>query len=83
MAPLPPGYAYVRNNRSFEFCFRSGPQDWDSLAPACGETAQSPIDIMTNAVVPDSNLGVLRLGGYNQQLNGGQFINNGHSGEAL
>nr|CAB3262943.1 uncharacterized protein LOC100185503 [Phallusia mammillata] len=57
----------------------NGPQDWDAIAPACGSTAQSPIDIDTGEVVPDEALHFLEYTGYDQSLAGGKIFNNGHT----
>ncbi|XP_077967033.1 uncharacterized protein LOC120343427 [Styela clava] len=56
-----------------------GPSSWSEEAPACGDDAQSPVDIQTNEVLIDPNLRMLKLQGYGQHLDGGEVLNNGHT----
>lgn len=62
------------------FCI--GPDDWESVASACGRSKQSPINIVTKQVVFDSRLTPVQFTGYQETVNT-VITNNGHTGKLL
>ncbi|XP_050985460.1 carbonic anhydrase 4b [Labeo rohita] len=73
---------------SAEWCYQSqsknashtcvGPDDWESVASACGRSKQSPINIVTKQVVFDSRLTPVQFTGYQETVNT-VITNNGHT----
>ena len=59
-----------------------GPNKWSSIAPICGHSAQSPINIKTHYLYPNPDLGLLHLGNYSKSLYGSTVLNNGHTGKS-
>lgn len=62
--------------------FFIGPDDWASVARACGNTKQSPINIVTKKTVFDSRLTPVQFTGYKDTINT-VITNNGHTGKLL
>ncbi len=62
--------------------FFIGPDDWASVAGACGNTTQSPINIVTKKSVFDSRLTPVQFTGYQDTINT-VITNNGHTGKLL
>jgi len=56
-----------------------GPHGWDNVASACRQSDQSPVNIVTKDVEPDSSLGELDITCDNDKgLFNGILLNNGH-----
>ncbi|XP_016349117.1 carbonic anhydrase 4-like [Sinocyclocheilus anshuiensis] len=64
------------NNQSEVRCV--GPDDWAIVAADCGNTKQSPINIVTKKVVFDSRLTPVQFTGYQETINT-LITNNGHT----
>ncbi|XP_052432311.1 carbonic anhydrase 4b [Carassius gibelio] len=73
---------------SADWCYQSqvscsnhsciGPDDWASVAAECGNTKQSPINIVTNKTVFDSHLTPVQFTGYQETITT-LIKNNGHT----
>jgi len=68
------GSGFVRASSEWSYAGESGPAHWDALASDCAGIKQSPIDIESNAAFPDPTLSALQFLGYQQNLDGAQFI---------
>lgn len=62
--------------------FFIGPDDWALVATDCGNTKQSPINIVTKKTVFDSLLSPVQFKGYQDTITT-VITNNGHTGELL
>lgn len=69
----------VNASSDWSYTGDSGPDHWSSLSADCKGTRQSPINIESNAAFPDPTLSALQFLGYEQNLDGAQLINNGHT----
>uniref|UniRef100_A0A672KN17 Carbonic anhydrase n=1 Tax=Sinocyclocheilus grahami TaxID=75366 RepID=A0A672KN17_SINGR len=58
--------------------FFIGPDDWASVATACGNTKQSPINIVTKKTLFDNHLTPVQFTGYQDTINT-LITNNGHT----
>lgn len=64
--------------------FSSDASTWATLAPLdCNGTNQSPINIVTADVKPDSNLTAFSFRGFNDSSTLINIINNGKAGEVF
>lgn len=73
---------------SAEWCYQTqvtcsnhsciGPDDWATVAAACGNNKQSPINIVTNKASTDSRLTPVQFTDYQERLNA-VIVNNGHT----
>lgn len=57
-----------------------GPDEWETIAPECGNRKQSPINIVTKNTLTDSRLTQVQFTGYQEMINT-VIINNGHTGK--
>ncbi|XP_067222009.1 carbonic anhydrase 4b [Chanodichthys erythropterus] len=56
----------------------AGPDEWETVAPECGNRKQSPINIVTKNTLTDSRLTQVQFTGYQEVINT-VIINNGHT----
>ena len=66
-------------SNAFSILTEKGPSHWLIEYQVCGKNNQSPVDISTDAVVPDHGLRPLKFHGFDQKLNSTLYENNGHT----